>query len=405
KSADSLPNQTGGWSLTWQGSDNSNADFPNGETILAGLSARDGAANVSYSAMAQGIDLTRFDAIVAVLGETPYAETMGDIVPSATLRHSDRHPEDLAVLQAVAKAHKPVVTVFVSGRPLYVNDLLNLSDAFVAAWLPGTEGSGVADLLFASPAGAAPYNFSGTLARPWPGVPCPYAGNGNAESTRWLFAPGYGLRYPGKHDLPTLPTYPAIDTCAEASGLSVFRTLAVAPFALYLADGDAVLKLGSDLNSQIEWPAHHPVLRLRTVQVNTQQDAKAVTWLGPARFYAKSARPRNLMPLVAAHAALQFDVVINTPATKSVHVYMGCGHDCIRSVDLGRTFASYANGSRHTVSIPLQCFTRNGADLSRIEVPFGVQASAPFSAAFADIKIVTGKSGGADLPCASLGSP
>ena len=133
KSADSLADQAGGWSLTWQGTGNDNGDFPHGETILAGLREADGAANVTYSETAQGIDLKRFDAIVAVIGETPYAETLGDILPSATLRHSDRYPEDLAVLQAVAASHKPVVTVFVAGRPLYVNRLLNLSDAFVAA--------------------------------------------------------------------------------------------------------------------------------------------------------------------------------------------------------------------------------------------------------------------------------
>lgn len=409
KSADSMSNQVGGWSLTWQGTDNSNTDFPNGETILAGLRAADGAANITYSATAQGIDLTRFDAIVAVIGETPYAETLGDIVPSATLRHSDRYPEDLAVLQAVAGAHKPVVTVFVSGRPLYVNNLLNLSDAFVAAWLPGTEGAGVADVLFAAHDGSSHYNFSGTLARPWPGVPCPDAGAGSAAPTPWLFVPGYGLRYPGKQDLPSLPTYSAINTCARASGLSVFHTLAVPPFALYLGDGNPAhhaLEIGADLNSQIEWPTSHPALRLRTVQVNTQQDAKSVTWLDAGSFYAKSQRPRDLTSLASSHAALEFDVVINTAATAPVRVYMGCGHDCLGSVDLSRTFAGYANGSRHAVSIPLQCFKNQGADLSRIDVPFGIQASAPFSAAFADVKIVTGTAAGrTDLPCAGPESP
>ncbi len=182
KSADSLSNQSGGWSLTWQGTDNTNADFPGGETILAGIRDADGTAHVTYSETAKGIDLTSFDVIVAVIGETPYAETMGDILPSATLRHSDRHPEDLALLKTVAASHKPVVTVFVSGRPLYVNPLLNLSDAFVAAWLPGTEGAGVADVLFAGTSGAGHYNFSGTLARPWPGVPCPYAEDGPAAA-------------------------------------------------------------------------------------------------------------------------------------------------------------------------------------------------------------------------------
>lgn len=409
KSADSLPDQSGGWSLTWQGTDNSNADFPGGETILAGLRAADGAGDVTYSETAQGIDLSRFDAIVAVIGETPYAETMGDIVPSATLSHSDRYPDDLAVLEAVARAHKPVVTVFVAGRPLYVNDLLNLSDAFVAAWLPGTEGDGVADVLFASHNGSSRYNFRGTLARPWPGVPCPYARTGDTAPARWLFAPGYGLHYPARQNVPTLPTYPAVKNCSRASGLSVFHTLAVPPFALYLGDDNPAhhpLDVGTDLNAQIAWPAHHPVLRLRTVQVDTQQDAKSITWLGAGRFYAKSPQPRDLMPLAAAHAALEFDVVINTPATAPVRIYMGCGRNCTRAVDLGRSFAGFAKGSRHTVSIPLQCFVDKGADLTHIDVPFGVQASAPFSAAFADVRIAAAAPADrADRPCANLGTP
>ncbi|MDE2156521.1 MAG: glycoside hydrolase family 3 C-terminal domain-containing protein [Xanthomonadaceae bacterium] len=409
KSADSLSNQAGGWSLTWQGTGNGNADFPNGESILAGLRDADGAAHVTYSETAQGVDLEPFDAIVAVIGETPYAETMGDIVPSATLRHSDRYPEDLAVLQKVAGAHKPVVTVFVSGRPLYVNDLLNLSDAFVAAWLPGTEGAGVADVLFAAGSATGRYNFSGTLPAPWPGVPCPGPDAGGARAARWLFAPGYGLRYPGRRVLGKLPTYPAVDTCADASVLSVFHTLAVPPFSLYLADANPrhrARDVGPDLNAVIEWPASHPVLRLRTVQVNTQQDAKSVTWLGAGRFFARSPEPRNLMPLAAAHAALQFDVVIATPARGPVKVYMGCGRRCTRSVDLTHILGSYADGARHTVTIPLQCFIRNGADLSHVDVPFGVLASPPFSAAFADVKIVAGAaSGRAGLPCASVAVP
>ncbi len=213
KSADSLPNQTGGWSLTWQGTDNSNADFPNGETILDGIRAAGGAAQVSYSQTAGDIDLEPFDVIVAVIGETPYAETKGDIAPSATLRHSDRHPEDLTLLETVARAHKPVVTVFVSGRPLYVNALLNLSNAFVAAWLPGTEGAGVADVLFAGKSGTGRYNFSGSLARPWPGVPCPAAEGGQATPAHWPFEPGYGLRYPSKRDIPALPVDPTVRSC------------------------------------------------------------------------------------------------------------------------------------------------------------------------------------------------
>jgi beta-glucosidase len=406
KSADSLSNQSGGWSLTWQGTDNIAADFPNGQSILSGLRDADGAAHVTYSETGQGVDLKSFDAIVAVIGERPYAETMGDILPSATLRHSDRYPEDLAVLQTVARADKPVITVFVAGRPLYVNNLLNLSDAFVAAWLPGTEGGGVADVLFAGRAGKPGYSFSGTLAMPWPAVPCPDA-KGGGKVARWLFTPGYGLGYSSRHELPQLPTYPAVDACADASALSIFHTLAVPPFSFYLADGHPAhpaREIGSDLNAVIEWPEGHPALRLRTVQVNTQQDAKSITWLDAGRFFARSPQPRNLTPLVARHAALRFDVVVDTPAKGPVKVYMGCGDQCITSVDLTRTLGSYGAGARHSVSIPLACFAKEGADLSHVDVPFGILASPPFSASFADIRISTDDKR-ADSSCSGAGAP
>ena len=150
KSADSLSNQAGGWSLTWQGTENTNQDYPNADTLLTAIRAVVGQDKVVFSETGKDVDPSRFDVVVAVIGETPYAEFNGDIVASDTLAHSRRHPEDLAVLQAAAATGKPVVTVFFSGRPLYANDLINLSQAFVAAWLPGTEGKGVTDVLFAS---------------------------------------------------------------------------------------------------------------------------------------------------------------------------------------------------------------------------------------------------------------
>ncbi|WEN14258.1 glycoside hydrolase family 3 N-terminal domain-containing protein [Rhodanobacter sp. AS-Z3] len=400
KSADTIANQVGGWSLTWQGTDNSNADFPNATSVLAGIRAVDGSANVTYRATTDGVDLKAFDAIIAVIGETPYAETMGDIIPSATLRHSDRHPEDLAVLKAAAASGKPVVTVFLSGRPLFVNDLLNASDAFVAAWLPGSEGEGIADLLFASEHGMPAFNFSGTLAMPWPGVPCPYADGGKAAN--WLFARGQGLHYPSHHDLPMLPTHADVGTCASTSTLPIFHTLAQSPFALYLGAGSSghdVHPVGADLNAAIEWPANHPLFSLRTVQVNTQQDAKLVSWHGPGRFFMQSPQPTNLMPLVATHAALQFDVVIETPAQSPVAIYMGCGDGCTRALDVSGIFAAYERGKRHAVSIPLQCFVKPGADLAHIDVPFGVLASTPYSAAFANVRIAAEAGSAANAAC------
>lgn len=390
KSADSISDQTGGWSLTWQGTENSNADFPAADSILGGIREAVGASHVTFRENADGVKAADFDAVIAVLGETPYAEGAGDIAPSSTLSHSARHPEDLALLQAVSGKGKPVVTVFLSGRPLYVNDLLNLSDAFVAAWLPGTEGKGVSDLLFRGADGKPMHDFSGSLSFSWPGQACagPRARSGKDASP--LFAFGYGLRYSAPKELGALEVSIQAAGCGDAAALSIFNMRDAAPFALHLAGKGQQLRLGADLNATLEWPQAKPLLRVGTVQVNTQQDAKQVTWLGPASFLSRGQGATDLSPMGKADGALQFDTVLTTAPTSPVVVSMECGANCAGSADLTKVFASLEPGHRHTVIIPLDCFATRGADLGKIDVPLRITADKPFSAAFTAIQIVAG---------------
>lgn len=189
KSADSFPNQAGGWSVTWQGDEISNADFTTGDTLLTAIRAAVGAANVVYSETGSDVDLAKYSAVIAVIGETPYAESKGDIVFPATMQHSARYPADLAVLKAVSGRGVPVVTVFYSGRTAYANDLINASDAFVAAWLPGTEAKGITDVIFRTPAGGVNRDFRGRLSFAWPGSACDSTGDSA------LFKLGYGASY------------------------------------------------------------------------------------------------------------------------------------------------------------------------------------------------------------------
>ncbi|MBN8886597.1 MAG: glycoside hydrolase family 3 protein [Rudaea sp.] len=213
KSADSLRNQSGGWTLNWQGMKNRNADFPVGDTILAGIREAAGAKNVVFDETGAASNVGAFDAVIAVIGETPYAEMKGDILPPDNIAESRRFPEDLEVLRRVAGHGKPVVSVLVSGRPLYANDLIDLSAAFVAAWLPGTEGKGVADVLFRDARGAVAYDFTGTLAFKWPRSPCQSsfaAGDGEP-----LFALGYGLKYTNPQHLGPLAAPSASSSCSQ----------------------------------------------------------------------------------------------------------------------------------------------------------------------------------------------
>ncbi|MEN9490559.1 MAG: hypothetical protein RJA63_1008 [Pseudomonadota bacterium] len=195
KSADSLPNQTGGWSLTWQGTNNLNSDFPNADSILAGIQEAAGEANVVVATNLANTKFTDFKAVIAIIGETPYAEGQGDIGASGSMAHAARYPEDLAVLDAVSGKGLPVITVLLTGRPVMVNKELNRSDAFVVAWLPGTEGKGVTDVLFRNASGAINIPFTGKLSYSWPKSACPGPLNVGEENYAPLFAYGFGLGY------------------------------------------------------------------------------------------------------------------------------------------------------------------------------------------------------------------
>jgi beta-glucosidase len=172
KGADSLPMQAGGWSLTWQGDQTTTADYPYADTLLAALRKTLGDGQVDYSAAGTGVDVHKYRAIVMVAAEKPYAEGAGDISFPASMRHSSRYPEDLQALERVAGKGVPVVTLLYSGRPVAANDLINRSDAFIAAWLPGTEGLGLTDMLIAGTGGRRNYDFTGRLPFDWPAGDC-----------------------------------------------------------------------------------------------------------------------------------------------------------------------------------------------------------------------------------------
>jgi beta-glucosidase len=199
KGGDSLPMQTGGWSLTWQGDQTTTADYPHADTLLAALRKSLGVGRVDYSADGRGVDPKRYSAIVMVAAENPYAEMKGDIIFPASIRHTSRYPDDLATLARVSGKAVPVVTVLFSGRPVGANDLINRSDAFVAAFLPGTEGLGLSEMLLTGRSGRRAYDFTGRLSFDWP------AGDCLPQQGGFQFRRGYGLSLASKARVGTLP--------------------------------------------------------------------------------------------------------------------------------------------------------------------------------------------------------
>lgn len=400
KSADSLENQSGGWTLSWQGTGNANKDFPAGQSVLAALRETLGPERVRYSADGRGVNPADVDAVVAVIGEVPYAEGNGDIPPSGTLQHTSRHPEDLAVLRAAAALGKPVVTVFLSGRPLWVNDLLNRSDAFVAAWLPGSEGGGVADLLLRGADGRVAHEFRGRLPFSWPREACQTPLNAG-DGQQPLFPLGYGLSaaQAGKSPSPLSEALPA-GGCEARSEVSIFARTAQPPYELLVASPTQAWptrKLSDDLNATLAFPSEaQPALTVSTVQLNTQQDAKLLRWQGPARLLAWAAQKAALGAF--ADAALVFDLQLHAAPRGPVTLAMDQA-----ALELTPMLRGMAVGEKRRIAIPLACFAARGADLARVEIPFALGADAPFAAAIAQIRVQAGAASSPDaVDCARL---
>ncbi|MDD5492154.1 MAG: glycoside hydrolase family 3 protein, partial [bacterium] len=179
KNADDIGNQCGGWTITWQGDSGA---ITTGTTILQGIKNTVSATTtVTYSQ--DGTGAAGADVGIVVIGETPYAEGVGD---SADLALS---ATDIAAVNNVKSAGVPVIVVLVSGRPMILDTVLDNADAFVAAWLPGTEGQGVADVLFGD------YYFKGKLSFSWPKSINQLPLNYGAAGYDPLFTYGYGLSY------------------------------------------------------------------------------------------------------------------------------------------------------------------------------------------------------------------
>ncbi|MBY0447787.1 MAG: glycoside hydrolase family 3 C-terminal domain-containing protein, partial [Hyphomonadaceae bacterium] len=191
--ANAVSRQSGGWTLTWQGRDLTNADFPGATSIYAGVRDAVEAAGGKAVLSEAGEYTDRPDAAIVVFGETPYAEFEGDLETSRGVDFADERP--LAILRRLRAAGVPTVAVFLSGRPLYVTPEIEAANAFVAAWLPGSEGAGVADVLIGGADGRPRHDFKGTLSFSWPAAPDQQPLNAGEQPYAPLHPFGFGLRY------------------------------------------------------------------------------------------------------------------------------------------------------------------------------------------------------------------
>jgi len=357
--ADDIGLQSGGWTLSWQGTGNTNADFPGATTIWGGLKAAieaaGGTATLSADARVAG---PKPDVAVVVFGEQPYAEMVGDV---ATLEFQPGDKQALAELKALKAQGIPVVSIFLSGRPLWVNPELNQSDAFVAAFLPGSEGEGIADVLVAKKDGTPNKDFHGTLSFSWPKTAAQFANNAGQPGYDPLFAYGYGLTYASHATVPHLSEEAGIDA-ALANISTYFTPGKVAPPWTLSADGAVTVQ--------------------NVDGAGRQEAARRYAFAGPG--HVRVTGPSiDLARQANAQMNLRIDYRVDAKPVGKVMLGVGTAG----AIDATSLFASAAPGTWTSAKVPLDCFRKAGADVTKVSQPFVLGADAGFTVSIVGIRL------------------
>ncbi len=336
--ADDVAKQAGGWTLSWQGTGTTPADFPHATSIWRGIDDRVRAGGGTATLSPDGRYTRKPDAAIVVFGENPYAEFQGDRTDVAF----DDPSDTLATMKRLKAQGIPVVAVFLSGRPLWVNPYLNAADAFVAAWLPGSEGEGVADMLFGRE------QFRGKLPYSWPKRADQTPLNIGDKDYDPLFPYGFGLTTKDDGALPQLPEARS-DTGGDRNILFNGGKVTNGRRLLLGTDGALSANPGPDLIDR------------RPADRTAQEDSVRVTWTGAG-------------PATAAFVGDAVD--LTRQANGDVAVIVDLRVDdapaapvSLDGVDVTNRLRELArSGGWGQVAVPLRCYA--GADLARVSRPF-----------------------------------
>lgn len=414
---DSIQKQTGGWSLTWQGDGNTiDKDFPGATTMKMAVESVVGADNIVDASSAEPDTVA-----IVMIGEDPYAEMMGDIKGHQTQEFSSikkSYAADLETVKALKERGLKVVTVFYSGRPLYVNEEINNSDAFVAAWLPGTEAGGITDVLFGDK------DFQGRLSYSWPMMKCSTSINAvtNSLADNWvlpkteqsivgehqpLFPFGYGLSYKTSSEekarianLDKIPLDPRDYGCGMAApstgvatmNLEVFGRSADAKAFVPRISGAATS--WSPFEVTINEGASIKGLDAKRINKDHQQDAVTLTFDGasPSQFYVQTAdeKGEDRQDYFNADATLQFDVDMDTAAAPKMKLAMHSVHPSITEVDIAYVLPKATPDTTEwsTIKIPLECFDNGNLNFGNLNTPFLLFSEQAVAMSIANVRLV-----------------
>ena len=372
--ADSLRTQTGGWTLDWQGTNNQNKDFPNSITFLDALKEEIGAENVTHVQFLNNVNAEDYDLAIVAYGEQPYAEGVGD--RSNLNFSSKRH---IAFLELLAENKIPTVSLFFTGRPLWVTKEINLSDAFVVAWLPGTESRGMTDVMVNSD--KTNYDFTGKLPFSWPKNTFQANLNYYDATSDPLFTYGYGLTYEDNIVVPDLDEG-EINANEQLKKIELLKGTISENFIGYIQESNLQqVQLSSNKVS-----SQNNIVKVDLIDIDKQDDTLNLQINETDHlnsFLLLSKEILNLRSFDDGYINLRARV---NNTNDDIKYLISCGIGCTPVLDLSEFLTK--SDSFIDYSLPIKCFSNNSSlDLSKVNLPLYIATKGPLDLDLMNVEI------------------
>ena len=364
--ASSISKASGGWTLSWQGTGHSNDKFPNGESILEGIEKTVDDAGGKLIFSKDGDTSIKADVVIAVYGEDPYAEFQGDRENLAFIPNGF----DTNKLSTYKENGIPIVSVFLSGRPMWANTEINNSDSFIAAWLPGSEGGGVSDMLFKTDPS---FDFTGRLSFTWPASALVSKNNNQA-----LFEIGYGLSFTSINQIDFLSENSGLENSEIASTGEYFnKGDVVAPWDIWLISGKLEKQIAS-------FPSSVGGLIISKTDHMAQEDALRINWTKSDGDYFRisSVKPNDLTRQSNGAMKLAFNAKSFTGSDSTLQI-----GQCDDSFNCDKTLEIKISDEWQEYLIPLSNFEELGIDMSKIISSILIKAEAGIDIGLGNVRL------------------
>ena len=355
-----IMNQMGGWTITWQGTELDNTDFPGVKNIYEALAEVIIESGGSVEFSQRGNYEKKPDVVIAVFGENPYAEFFGD-VDDVSFNSSDFNY--LKGMQKLKNEGVPIASIFLTGRPLVINEELNLSESLLTAWLPGQMVEGISDVIFLKK-GEIYKNFTGKLPFSWPKKNNQTVLNSSDPLSDHLFPFGYGLTY---SDLTFMDLVEEQKIQKSIDNLIIFEGSTLQNSNEFIIENN---NLPSIVNGNI-FESDMKNISLRRINFKQQYDTRNIIFKKGERLNAWGIYLPTVFDFSNFSSPyLSINMRINKISKNPLFVVATCGNNCNGAFQINDLVNNSISSEWLEVDISFKCLEKRGLDLTKVDSPF-----------------------------------